>query len=105
MTQLLFVLPVLVMVMIGTLIAAQVLSLEQLGSSIWRAFVLIAIVFVTAWFLKAVVLPILVCTLVLLRHAMVVFLMLVVAAAVVLLCWRLLKSGNRNTGNHAKTEE
>jgi len=105
MTQLLFVLPVLVIVVIGTLIAAQVLSPEQLGSGIWRAAALIAIVFVTAWFLKSIVLPILDCTLVLLRHAMFVFLMLVLAAAVTLLCWRLLKFGNRNTGNRGKTEE
>jgi len=105
MAQLLSALSVLVVIVIGALITAQVVSVEKLGAGVWHGFLLIVLASVAGWFVEAFVLPILICTLVLLRQAMFVFLAVVVAAAALLLCLRFLKSATGMRRASRKTEE
>jgi hypothetical protein len=89
-------------VIIGILIMIQLLSLEQLGSAIWRCLLCLAAAFIAVWLLKVLVLPILVCTLLWLKRALLGILVIVILVAALFALLRLvfLKIVNR----HAERE-
>jgi hypothetical protein len=86
----------LAVVIVGLLIMVQVVSLEQLGEGIWRGFLLIVLTLGGVWFIREAVLPILMCALVWLKHAMLWALTIILAAiASVLLLPIRVRSGDR----------
>jgi hypothetical protein len=90
MTQFLFTTCGLAVVVVGILIMTQVLSLEELGSGMWRAFVFLALAFVMVWVLRTVLLPILICVLVWLKSVMLWAVVIVLATIAFMIMLRVL---------------
>ena len=58
-TQFLFAVCMLAVVIVGLLVMTQMISLETLGSGIWRCFLIVVVVIIVLWILKGLLLPML----------------------------------------------
>ena len=90
--QCLFAVCMLGIVIVGLLVMTQIIGLEQLGRGIWRGFLMIMLTLVALWFLKAVLLPTLICWLVRLKQMFLWIAVVVVALVIALLVLRMLIS-------------
>ncbi len=79
-------------VALGLLIMTQAISSEELWQGFARGLLLVVFVLVGVWVFKALMLPILICVLLLLRHAMVWALLIVLALIAFTLLMRMLAS-------------
>lgn len=84
--MLLITISMLLVVVVGMLIMTQAVSLEQIGDNLWKGFVSLAIVLIGTWVFRVLMLPILVCLLLWLKHAMAaaLFILLVLVALMLL---------------------
>ena len=90
--QCLFALCMLAVVMVGLLVMTQAISLEELGNGIWRGFLTVVLAVVAICFLKAVLLPILICWLVRLKQMLLWIAVVVLALVIALLVLQMLIS-------------
>ena len=90
--QCLFAVCILAIVIVGLLVMTQLISLEELGNGIWRAFLTVLVSLIAICFLKAVLLPILICWIVRLKQMFLWIAVVVLALVIALLVLRMLIS-------------
>lgn len=78
-----------VVVMVGLLLMAQILSFEEIGAALWRGFVILALGGIAVWLLKGILLPIFICGLVLLKSLVLWILVMTLLIVAVLVSLRL----------------
>ena len=93
-------------VIVGMLVMTGAISLEQLGKAVWRVFLLTLIVLTTLCVLKGLLLPILISSLVMLKHMIWWAVIIGLAIVAVILVLRMLVSKFERwlslQGNHSK---
>ena len=96
MIQVLYLLCMLTLVIIGLLVMVQAVSLETCLQGIWRGIVVLIVGFVTWVLFRELLLPILICSLISLRQAILATLIMVLALIAGLFVWKFAIPAQRN---------
>jgi len=96
MIQLLYLLCMLALVIVGMLVMVQAVSIETCLQGVWRGIVLLIVGFITWVLFRELLLPILICSLIWLRQAILAALLIVLVLIAGLFAWKFAITAQRD---------